>query len=234
MKDRLWTMGLVGLAIMLLASACRESDAGTTTTLPTTTTSSPIAEPPTTAEDAGLKWWNDRVFYEVFVRSFKDSDEDGIGDFRGLTASLDYLNDGDPSSTDDLGITGIWLMPIFPSPSYHGYDVVDYRSINPDYGTMEDFDAFLDAAHQRGIAVIIDLVINHTGVDHPWFQASRAGDPEYADWYLWSDTDPATTGPWGQQVWHQADGRHYFGLFWRGMPDLNLDLPAVTAKCSNP
>jgi glycosidase len=185
---------------------------------------------PVTAETAGLEWWNDRVFYEVFVRSFKDSDGDGIGDLAGLTASLDYLNDGDPTTTDDLGITGIWLMPINASPSYHGYDVVDYRSVNPDYGTMEDFEAFLEAAHDRGIAVLMDFVINHSGRDHPWFQASAAGDPKYADWYLWSDTDPASVGPWGQQVWHERDGRYYFGLFWEGMPDLNLENPEVTAE----
>jgi glycosidase len=227
------------IALALLA-ACSGDDAEdttttavptttTTTTAPTTTTTT-LPPTPATAADAGMEWWNDRTFYEVFVRSFKDSDGDGIGDFPGLTVSLDYLNDGDPSTTTDLGITGIWLMPIFPSPSYHGYDVTDYRAINPDYGTMEDFAAFLDAAHDRGIAVIIDLVINHSSREHPWFEASRQGDPEYADWYLWSDTDPGTTGPWGQQVWHADGGRYYFGLFWEGMPDLNLENPDVTAE----
>jgi len=98
-----------------------------------------------------VHWWNDTVFYEIFVRSFSDSDGDGIGDFTGLTQKLDYLNDGDPATDDDLGITGIWLMPINDSPSYHGYDSVDYESINPDYGTMADFETFLAAAHARGI-----------------------------------------------------------------------------------
>ena len=219
--------GALLVVLALLAGACRSAEAvptTTTTTLPvTTTTLSP-------AEQAGLHWWNDRVFYEVFVRSFKDSDGDGVGDFAGLTASLDYLNDGDPSTTTDLGITGIWLMPVNPSPSYHGYDVTDYRDINPDFGTMDDFETFLAAAHERGIAVLMDLVLNHTSIDHPWFQASAAADPEYADWYLWSETDPATTGPWGQQVWHELNGRYYFGLFWEGMPDLNLENPDVTAE----
>lgn len=215
----------MAVGFVLLAGCSGDGDAASTTTASTTTSS--VAEP---VPDDGFRWWNDRVFYEIFVRSFKDSDGDGIGDFAGLTASLDYLNDGDPATTDDLGITGIWLMPVFPSPSYHGYDVTDYRSVNPDYGSMADFEAFLEAAHARGIAVIIDLVLNHTSSEHPWFTASQAGDPTYRDWYIWSDTDPATTGPWGQDVWHEGGNGYYFGLFWEGMPDLNLENDAVTAE----
>jgi alpha-amylase len=185
-------------------------------------------EPP--AEDP-YPWWNDRVWYEIFVRSFRDSNGDGVGDFQGLTDSLDYLNDGDPETTDDLGITGIWLMPISPSPSYHGYDVIDYRGINPEYGTMEDFQAFMAAAHERGITVIVDLVVNHSGVDHPWFVASRQDpDGEFGDWYRWRDEDPNLRGPEGGVVWHQADDRYYYGVFWSGMPDLNYDTPAVTEE----
>ncbi|MDJ0769398.1 MAG: alpha-amylase family glycosyl hydrolase [Ilumatobacter sp.] len=200
--------------------------ASATTTSTTAASTAPEVEP---ASD--LPWWNDRVFYEVFVRSFKDSDGDGIGDLAGLTASLDYLNDGDPATTDDLGVTGIWLMPISPSPSYHGYDVTDYREINPDYGTMDDFTAFLAAAHERGIAVLIDLVINHSSREHPWFEAALAGDPDDADWYLWADEDPGTPSPWhGGPMWHPAGDRFYFGLFWEGMPDLNLANPEVTAE----
>jgi glycosidase len=185
---------------------------------------------PGNAAEAGLPWWSERTFYEVFVRSFKDSDGDGIGDFNGLTASLDYLNDGDPATTTDLGVAGIWLMPVFASPSYHGYDVTDYRAVNPDYGTMEDFRSFLAAAHERGIAVIIDLVLNHTSDEHPWFEASAAGDPAYADWYIWRDEAPAWRGPWGQEVWHEQGGRSYYALFWEKMPDLNLENPAVRAE----
>ena len=111
---------------------------------------------PNLTEDYTVHWWNDATFYEIFVRSFYDSDGDGIGDFQGIIEKLDYLNDGDPETTDDLGITGIWLMPHKPSPSYHGYDVTDYYGIEPDYGTMDDFLEFLDAAHARGIRVIID------------------------------------------------------------------------------
>jgi glycosidase len=166
----------------------------------------------------------------VFVRSFADSDGDGIGDLRGLIDRLDYLNDGDPATSDDLGVTGIWLMPVFESPSYHGYDVTDYRRIEPDYGTLEDFRALLDAAHEREMAVIVDLVLNHTSRSHPWFGESLSADPEYADWYVWSDTDPGWSGPEGQQVWHHLGGRWYYALFWEGMPDLNLRNPAVTEE----
>jgi glycosidase len=174
-----------------------------------------------------LHWWNDTVFYEILVRSFHDSDGDGIGDFPGLTAKLDYLNDGDPSTDEDLGITGIWLMPIHDSPTYHGYDAVDYRSINPDYGTMADFEAFLAAAHSRGIRVIIDYVLNHCSSQHPWFVASAQNDPYYRDWFRWSPSDPGQTGPWGQDVWHEDPPDWYYGLFWSGMPDLNYETQAV-------
>jgi glycosidase len=177
-----------------------------------------------------LPWWNDRVFYEVFVRSFQDSDGDGIGDLRGLIDRLDYLNDGDPATTDDLGVTGIWLMPVAESPSYHGYDVVDYRSIEADYGTAEDFRALVDAAHERGIAVIVDLVLNHSSREHPWFVEAAAGEgPE--DWYLWADERPrGVVKEGGGRVWHPLDDRFYYGYFWEGMPDLNLANPGVTAE----
>ena len=174
-------------------------------------------------------WWNDAVFYEVFVRSFYDNNGDGKGDFAGLTAKLDYLNDGDPNTTTDLGITGIWLMPINPSPSYHGYDVTDYKGIESDYGTMAQFDAFLVAAHQRGIKVIIDLVLNHTSSQHPWFTQSAANTTNtFRDWYVWSPTNPGYQGPWGQpSVWAQNRGTYYYNLFWSGMPDLNWNKPEV-------
>lgn len=177
-----------------------------------------------------LHWWNDTVFYEILVRSFQDSDGDGIGDLQGLTQRLDYLNDGDPNTTDDLGITGIWLMPINDSPSYHGYDAVDYRAINSDYGTMADFEAFLAAAHARGIKVIIDYVMNHCSDQHPWFTAAAANDPTYRDWFRWSPSDPGQTGPWGQNVWHWNASGWFYGLFWGGMPDLNYDSPALKTE----
>lgn len=171
------------------------------------------------------QWWNERVFYEVFVRSFNDSDGDGIGDIRGLIDRLDYLNDGDPNTTDDLGVTGLWLMPMSESPSYHGYDATDYEQIEQDYGANEDFRELMAAAHERGIAVIVDLVLNHTSNQHEWFTASAAGDPQYADWYIWQDEVPR-----GQQGWHEMNGRYYYGRFSETQPDLNLTNPDVTAE----
>jgi alpha-amylase len=175
-------------------------------------------------------WWEDRVFYEVFVRSFQDSDGDGIGDLRGLTSRLDELNDGNPATTDDLGITALWLMPVAESPSYHGYDVTDYRAVEPDYGTADDFKALIAAAHKRGIAVIVDLVLNHTSIDHPWFKDAMTKGSAHDDWYVWSDVKPAFARSDGTPVWHAAGGRWYYAYFSDGMPDLNLKNPEVTAE----
>ncbi len=181
----------------------------------------------------GYPWWNDSVFYEIFVRSFCDSDGDGIGDFNGITQNLDYLNDGDPATSTDLGITGIWLMPIYPSPSYHGYNVTDYYGVNPQYGTMEDFRNLLAAAHARGIRVILDLTLNHTSSEHPWFSQARNPASPYHDWYIWSDDDPGYAGSWGQQVWFPASGRYFYSTFGANMADLNYSNPAVTAEAHN-
>jgi alpha-amylase len=189
-------------------------------------TASPTAQELTGTD--GLPWWNDRVFYEVFVRAFEDSDGDGNGDIPGLISKLDYLNDGDPSTDSDLGVTGIWLMPIMQSPSYHGYDVTDYEQIESDYGTNNDFKQLIAEAHQRGIAVIVDMVLNHTSNEHPWFIDSETPASAHDSWYRWSLTNPGYPGPWGAIAWHQAGNRYYYGVFWEGMPDLNLNNPAVT------
>lgn len=194
----------------------------------------------TLAQSAERAWWHDAVFYEVFVRSFADSADgplanDGVGDFRGLTARLDYLNDGDPATTTDLGINALWLMPIAESPSYHGYDVVDYKAVDQEYGTAADFKAFTDACHERGIRVVVDLVLNHSSSRHPWFVEALADpDSPKRDWFTWSDTDPGYRGPWGQQVWHPTErdgsGPFYYGCFYRGMPDLNVTNADLTAE----
>jgi glycosidase len=173
------------------------------------------------------------VFYEIFVRSFQDSDGDGIGDFRGLVERLDYLNDGDPETHEDLGVTALWLMPVFESPSYHGYDTTDYDSVESDYGTLEDFRLLLDEAHARGIRVILDLMVNHTSSQHPWFlEASDSPDSTMRDWYVWRDDDPGWRQPWGSGygVWHPAGNSYYYGVFWSGMPDLNFANPDVRAE----
>jgi len=193
----------------------------------------PVTVQPVTGLPAGtdgLPWWNDTIFYEIFVRSFYDSNGDGIGDFNGIIAKLDYLNDGDPKTTTDLGISGIWLMPVNPSPSYHGYDVSDYYSVNPQYGTMEDFKKLLDEAHQRGIRVIIDLVMNHTSVQHPWFSDSRDPNSAKRSWYIWSANDPGYNGPWGEKVWYKSGDAYYYAVFSEGMPDLNYTNPEVRTE----
>lgn len=184
-------------------------------------------------EELADQWWNDRVFYEIFIRSFSDNDGDGIGDLQGIIDKLDYLNDGDPATTDDLGITGLWLMPPAEAWSYHGYDVIDYYNVESDYGSNEDMQRLIEEAHQRGIAVIIDMVVNHTSSHHPWFLASEAQEEPYDDWYIWEDENPGYVGPWGAVAWHLADGRYYYGLFWDGMPDLNYRNPEVTEEMYN-
>ena len=181
---------------------------------------SPQSTNPSPQDSNNYPWWNETVFYEIFVRSFRDSDGDGVGDFNGVTEKLDYLQ--------ELGIKGVWLMPINPSPSYHGYDVTDYYAVNPDYGTMEDFKHLLEEAHKRDIRIIIDLVMNHTSSKNPWFQNALTPGGEYHDWYKWSETDPDTPGPWGAKAWHLAsNGQYYYAIFWDQMPDLNYDNPAV-------
>jgi len=150
-----------------------------------------------------VNWWKGIVFYEIFVRSFYDSDGDGIGDLRGLIQKLDYLNDGDPNTQNDLGITGIWLMPITQSTQYHGYDVVDYYSIDDEYGTMKDFKTLITEAHKRGIHVVIDLVINHTSSSHPWFvDASKGEGSRYHNWYIWAKSDSDIIDRKGWPSWY--------------------------------
>jgi alpha-amylase len=199
------------------------SDGGASAALGGAPTCPPIPplDPPPELGQPG--WWRDRTFYEAFVRSFADGTGDGVGDLAGLTARLDYLNDGDPSTTTDLGVTGLWLMPTFPSPSYHGYDVTDYRGVNPAYGSLDDLKRLVAEAHRRGIGVLLDLPLNHTSAKHPWFVASRTGLGGKADWYVWSDT-PQGNG------WQPADGRYYYAAFGPDLPDLNLRNLAVTAE----
>ena len=178
-------------------------------------------------------WWRHAVCYEVFVRSFYDSNGDGIGDLKGLTARLDYINDGKSGSDRSLGANCIWLMPVAKSPSYHGYDVTDYYHVNPDYGTDDDFRELVKQAHKRGIKVIVDFVPNHTSSEHPAFQAAlRDTTSPYRDWYRWSSTKPKQPGTWGQEVWHKSPVRdeYYYGLFWGGMPDLNYEKPAALSE----
>ena len=180
---------------------------------------------------AGRDWYKDAVFYEVHVKAFADGNGDGIGDFAGLTARLDYLK--------DLGVDCLWILPMYASPLRDdGYDIADFYSVHPAYGTLADFQKFLDEAHARGLRVIADLVMNHTSDAHPWFQASRT-DPAspYADYYVWSDTDrryqearvifvDTEKSNWTFDPVRKA---YYWHRFFGHQPDLNYDNPAVRA-----
>ena len=179
-----------------------------------------------------LDWYKDAIFYEVSVKAFADSTGNGIGDLRGLIGKLDYLR--------DLGVDALWLLPIFPSPLRDdGYDVADYTRIHPDFGTLDDFKALLVEAHKRDLRIIVELVINHTSDQHPWFQASR--DPQhpeharYRDWYVWSDTDEPyaetriiflDTEP-SNWTFDPVRGQYFWHRFFSHQPDLNYDNPEV-------
>lgn len=180
--------------------------------------------------------WPYGVNYEVFVRSYADSNGDGIGDFNGLTSQLDYLQ--------QFGVGGIWLMPIMPSPTYHKYDVTDYKAVDPEYGTQEDFKKLVAEAHKRDIKILVDLILNHTGSDHPWFQSAIADkNSPYRDYYVWAKKDSIREQLSKKTIsldsdnltqWHPVKGdtldEHYYGFFWGGMPDLNFDNPKVKAE----
>ena len=181
------------------------------------------------AQAPARDWRQGGVCYEIFVRSFQDSDGDGVGDLDGLIRRLDYINDGDPDTRGDLGAQCIWLMPIHVSPSYHGYDVVDYERVDPEYGTNDDFRRLIAEAHRRGIRVILDLVINHTSSEHPWFRSALQGPGSpHRDWYRWSDT-PGPDNEYGGSNWHRSPVRdeYYYGFFWHEMPDLNWESAAL-------
>jgi maltose alpha-D-glucosyltransferase/alpha-amylase len=174
-------------------------------------------------------WFKHAVFYEIHTRAFFDANDDGSGDLRGVTEKLDYLQ--------WLGIDCIWLLPLYPSPLRDGgYDIADFNNVHEDYGNVEDFRQLVEGAHQRGIRVIADLVMNHTSADHPWFQASRT-DPSgpYGDWYVWSDADDRwreariiflDTEP-SNWTWDPVRGQYFWHRFFSHQPDLNYDNPAV-------
>jgi alpha-amylase len=167
------------------------------------------------------KNWRSGVFMEIFVRGFKDSNGDGIGDLRGITQSLDYLQ--------DLGIKGIWLMPINTSQDKdHGYSVADYRNIDPDYGTLADFDELLREAHKRDIGIVMDYVINHSSANNAIFLNSASSpDNPYRDWYTWRNQTPTDWDIWGQNPWKAVGSGSYYAPFTDIMPDWNLRNPKV-------
>lgn len=175
---------------------------------------------------------NNRVFYEIFVSSFSDSDGDGVGDLRGIINRMDYLNDGDPTSGLSLGVEGLWLTPIFTSPSYHKYDVANYYEVDPQFGTMEDLQELIDLCHQRGVKVILDLPINHTSTQNQWFKSFTNAHlmqnerNAYYDFYTWLEDGDTT--PAGRHFARVA-GRTllYEANFSDEMPELNFDNEAV-------
>jgi len=180
-------------------------------------------------------WYKDAIIYQVHVRTFCDSNADGIGDFRGLAQRLDYLQ--------NVGITAIWLMPFFPSPLRDdGYDISDYQSVHPSYGTLDDFKSFLTGAHERGMRVLIEMVLNHTSDQHPWFLESRSSrDNPKRDWYVWNDTDTKYRGvriifldtEMSNWAWDTISKQYYWHRFFSHQPDLNYDNPAVREEMWN-
>ena len=177
-------------------------------------------------------WYKDAVFYEIYVRAFNDSNNDGHGDLRGLIEKLDYLK--------DLGVDCLWLLPIYPSPlKDDGYDISNYYDIHPDYGTLDDFEALLEEAHKRGLRIIMDLVMNHTSDQHPWFRAARANkDSIFRNYYVWSDSSMAfrdariifldtEESNW---AWDKKSKQYYWHRFYASQPDLNYDNAAVQAE----
>ena len=180
-------------------------------------------------DQSGEAWWRHGIFYQVYPRSFQDCDGDGVGDIRGIIERLPYL--------ESLGVDAVWLSPIFSSPmADFGYDISDYTGIDPLFGAMEDFDALVEAAHARGLKLILDLVPNHTSDRHPWFEESRASrDNPKRDWYIWRDGGPDGGPPnnwlseFGGSAWQRDDatGQYYYHAFLKQQPDLNWRNPAV-------
>jgi maltose alpha-D-glucosyltransferase / alpha-amylase len=187
-------------------------------------------ELPVTTLDADELWYKDAIIYQLHVKAFADSNNDGIGDFAGLTEKLGYLQ--------ELGVTALWLLPFYPSPGRDdGYDIADYGSINPDFGTMKDFRRFIAEAKRRGLRVITELVVNHTSDQHDWFKRARRSDPKSSarNWYVWSDTDQKYLGTRiiftdtekSNWTWDPEAGQFYWHRFFSHQPDLNFDNPRV-------
>ena len=221
---------LSALALSLLLAGCQPETSQTQTT-------TAAAEPQQVASDiprvSASPWWQEAVFYQIWPRSFYDTNADGHGDFNGMTAKLPYLQ--------DLGVTALWLTPMFEAPSYHGYDFTEFYQVESDYGSMEEFEAFIQAADAKGMKVILDLVINHISSEHDWFKRSAAGEAPYKDYFIWRDAMPAAGSGWGhawsdndkpEAVWHYNEQRnaYYYAAFGASQPDVNLRHPDVVAE----
>ena len=181
------------------------------------------------------KWWHQSVVYQIYPRSFKDTSGNGVGDLRGIIEKLDYLK--------ELGIDVIWLSPVYKSPmDDNGYDISDYQDIAPEFGTMEDMDELIAEANKRGIKLVMDLVVNHTSDEHPWFlEAKKSKDNPYRDYYIWRD--PAEDGGVPNELgstfsgpawtYDETTGQYYFHLFSKRQPDLNWENPKVREEVHN-
>jgi len=216
---------LSAVALSLLLTACQPD------TKPPQR--SATATKPAATQQADSSWWQDAVFYQIWPRSFYDTNGDGHGDFNGMTAKLPYLA--------DLGVNALWLTPMFEAPSYHGYDFTGFYQVESDYGTMAEFEAFIQAADAKGMKVILDLVINHISSEHDWFKRSAAGEAPYKDYFIWRDAMPEAGSGWGHAwsdndkpdaVWHYNKTRnaYYYAAFGASQPDLNLRHPDVVAE----
>ncbi|MDP2714399.1 alpha-amylase family glycosyl hydrolase [Rheinheimera sp.] len=224
------TFSLSAIALSLLLAACQPQ-----TSQPQTSSSAAEVSPAATqvANEAASSWWQDAVFYQIWPRSFYDTNGDGHGDFNGMTAKLPYLA--------ELGVNALWLTPMFEAPSYHGYDFTEFYQVESDYGTMAEFEAFIKAADAKGMKVILDLVINHISSEHDWFKRSAAGETPYKDYFIWRDDMPKTGSGWGHAwsdndkpdaVWHYNETRnaYYYAAFGASQPDVNLRHPDVVAE----
>lgn len=223
----------VALALSSVLSGCGPAPQPTAATASAASSAALTDNKATTAsEPAPTNRWDNTVFYQIWPRSFADSDGDGAGDFVGIEQKLDYLQ--------DLGVNALWLTPVFEAPSYHGYDFTEFYQVEQDYGSMAQFEQMVASANAKHIRVILDLVINHISDQHDWFKRSANGEAPYKDYFIWRDTLP--TDGWGpawdsskddpKAVWHYNDTRKawYYGAFGASQPDLNLTHPDVVAE----
>jgi len=220
------TFTLSALALAIMLTGCQSAPSLNNVTNNTETS-------PLNTEQQASPWWESAIFYQIWPRSFYDSDADGHGDFNGMTQKLPYLQ--------ELGVNALWLTPMFEAPSYHGYDFTEFYQVENDYGSMAEFEAFIKAADDKGMKVILDLVINHISSNHEWFQRSAKQQAPYADYFIWRDDMPKAGSGWGHAwsnndqpdaVWHWNETRqqYYYGAFGASQPDLNLRHPDVVAE----
>ena len=231
---KLISLSLALLLLLALFTGCKNDPAPTGTAAPTQSGDVPAAGELAVPVPAGVTASADnaRVFYEIFVGSFSDSNGDGIGDLRGIINRMDYLNDGDETSGKSLGIEGIWLTPIYKSHSYHKYDVDDFYTVDPDFGTLDDLKELAELCHQRNVKLILDLPINHTSKSHPWYsgfvQAHREGNTEDTYYNYYSFYTQGETAPAGRAFSKLSGTDDYYECnFYDGMPELDFDNPDV-------